>query len=570
MFDPNKAPDQEQVLAEKFTQKLESEPNLEFLNELQEAFPELEIYLVGGMVRDTIIDHPSPKDYDFIARGVSPDELIEKLSELGDCNLKGRNFGVIKFRPTGCTFEGDEQFIDIAFPRKDESSETGGYKDFKAQVDPDLTIEDDLARRDYTINALAWDLKNKKLIDEFDGLTDLKSGKVSTVGNPEKRFKEDYSRMLRGLRFACKLDFQIDKKTWQTLVELMPHINDEREIKKTQSLERKLALATKDAEKEILQNQLQKQIDKDPEETMLERVVPFEIIRIELLKALKENPGVALELFDKSGVFEHLLPEVLEMKGCEQPPQFHSEGDVWRHTQLMLQKIHSPEFQQQFPDAEITGEFVLGVLLHDVGKPKTQEVDESTTPASIHFYGHAEEGTAIAQSIGERLTLSGQTTDRLAFMTKNHMFGMDNKGIDVISANKFARRFIDSPFSQDLLMLFYLDSLCSIKPDGSSPMKNFEDTVRRIEEINGIRTNQPEKIVDGGQVIKILETKTGPFIGCIILVLSELKDSGVINSSEQAEKFLTDFKPVLKTFESQVTSSNREEMVPTIIAELNY
>ena len=566
MFDPK----QEQALAEKFTQKLEAEPNLEFLNELQEAFPELEIYLVGGMVRDTILDNPTPKDYDFIARGVSPDELIEKLSKLGKCNLKGRNFGVIKFRPTDCTFEGEDQFIDIAFPRKDESSETGGYKDFKAQVDPNLTIKDDLTRRDYTINALAWDVKNKKLIDEFDGLTDLKAGRISAVGNPEKRFKEDYSRMLRGLRFACKLDFQIDRETWQALTKLMPHINDERELKKTQVLERKLALATTDEEKGILEKQLQKQIDKDPEETMMERVVPFEIIRTELLKALKDNPSLALELFDKSGVFEQLMPEVLEMKGCEQPPQFHSEGDVWRHTQLMLQKIHSPEFQQQFPDAEITGEFVLGVLLHDIGKPSTQEIDKSTTPASIHFYGHEEEGTAIAQSISKRLLLPSETTDRLAFMTKNHMFGMDKKGIDVIGANKFARRFIDSPFSQNLLMLFYLDSLCSIKPDGSSPMQNFEDTVRRIEEIKGIRANQTEKIVDGGQVIKILETKTGPFIGCMILLLSELKDRGIINSSEQAEKFLAEFKSVLKTFESQVTPSNREEMVPTIIAELNY
>ena len=569
MFDPNQPPNPEQDLSEKFTQKIEAEQSLEFLNELQETFPELEIYLVGGLVRDTIIDHPSPKDYDFIARGVSPEDLISKLNELGRCDLTGRNFGVIKFRPNNCTFEGDEQFIDIAFPRKDQSEGTGGYKDFKAQVDPHLTIEDDLARRDFTINALAWDVKNKKLIDEFDGLTDLKAGKIRAVGNPKERFQEDYSRMLRGLRFASKLDFQIDRETWQAITELMPRINDEREILKTKVIERKLALTTTDEAKEKLEEQLQHQIDSNLEETILERVTPIETISKEFLKALQSNPALAMELFDKSGAFEQLMPEVLEMKDCEQPEKFHSEGDVWTHTRLMLQKINSPEFQQQFPDAKITGEFVLGVLLHDIGKPTTQELDESTTPPSIHFYGHAEEGVAITQSIAKKLKLKKEDAEKLTFLTKNHMFGMTTPDVNQIGANKFARKFIDSPHSQDLLMLFYLDSLCSIKPDGSSPMKNINDTLQRVEEIKEIRANQPQKIVDGSQVIKILETKTGPFIGCIILLLSELKDRGVINSSEQAKKFLSDFKSILKTFESKITPSNREEMVVTIISELN-
>lgn len=570
MYNPNQQPnpDQNHELENRFTKKLGAEPSLNFVSSLQEQLPELELYLVGGMVRDIIIDHPAPKDYDFIARGVEPTTLIKELKKLGKCDLTGRNFGVIKFRPNDADMAVDE-FIDIAFPRLETAEGTGGYRDFNTQIDHNLPIEQDLARRDLTMNALAWDLTNKQVIDPYQGLDDLEKGVIRAVGEPQERFQEDYSRMLRAIRFACKFNFDIEENTWRALTKLMPHINNEREITKVQSLERKIALATTEESKSKLQKNLERQIAEDPEATILERVVPAETINKELLKALGANPLQALDLLDKSGALEQLMPELLAMKGCRQPEKFHSEGDVWTHMKMMLEKLQSPEFNEQFPNFEISGEFVMAILLHDAGKPATQEIDGTLTPPEIHFYGHAEESVVIAKRIGQRLKLPKETIERLTFLAGNHMFAMSAPDINQISAHKFAKRFIDSPHGEELLVLLYLDSLCSLRPDGSAPMQNVHDAIDRVQEIKEIRAKQPEKIIDGELIKKILTIKAGPFVGTINMVLNELVNRGVINNEKQARDFLSTNKNLILRHQIDTTPENREEIADKIIQALH-
>ena len=160
-----------------------------FIKQLIKKFPKADLFLVGGAVRDEILGRET-KDFDFVIRGVSKDNLQKFLTTQGKVDLVGKKFGVFKFKPKG--WKGLE--IDIALPRTEHSINfSGAYKDFKIQSNAKLKIEDDLSRRDFTINAMAFNIKKQELVDPFNGQVDLKKQKIKAVGKPEQRFREDYS-----------------------------------------------------------------------------------------------------------------------------------------------------------------------------------------------------------------------------------------------------------------------------------------------------------------------------------------------------------------------------------------
>jgi putative nucleotidyltransferase with HDIG domain len=497
-----------------FAKYFETEPELAFVSKLTIELPELKLYMIGGIVRDTLLRESQKeiqsKDFDFVAQGIEIDELIKTLKKHGKVNLVGRSFGVLKFYPEGLEVVDP---IDIALPRTEFSEGTGGSRDIKTQSNHEMPIEEDLSRRDLTINAMAYDVTSQQLIDIYDGQNDLEAGIVRAVGVPQDRFQEDYSRMLRAIRFACQFDFRIEENTWQAIKRLIVKINNN-----------------------------------TPDE---QRAVSCDTIRKEILKALKANPVKALELFDKSGALKEVLPEVEELKDCVQPPEYHSEGDVFEHTKMMLGKIDSPEFKKQFPNAKITQEFIIGLLLHDIGKPKTKLHENGKWT----FKKHNVVGEEIAQELMDRLDFSVKQKNKILFMIKHHMFLMSAPSVFQISNKKVADRFIDSPHSQDLLMLFYLDALCSLRPDGSSPMKNFEETLIKLEEIKQIRTNQPEKIEDiitGEEIGNLLKIERGPLVGVVKTVIAELKETGKINSQKEALAFIKKNKKLFLSYKTDL------------------
>ena len=377
-------------------QKIEKEPELKFVGELFQSFPQSEVFLVGGINRDLIIGRES-EDYDLVIREVTIDKLIKFLKQLGEVNLVGRNFGVLKFKPKGIKLEHK---IEISLPRTEHASveSMGGRRDFEVQANPELPIKTDLSRRDFTVNAMAWDLKNHELIDPYNGLRDIKKGEIRAVGDPKQRFKEDYSRMLRALRFACELNFKIENKTWRAIKELMPNINKKR---------------------------------KNPE-GKLERVIPYEVISKELVKSLIANPQKTLELWDKSGALKELIPELLKMKDCPQPEKYHSEGDVWTHTKLALKKLKSKEFEKEFDKDALTPELVLGVLFHDIAKPLTIKTPEKNGTKRIRFDEHTNLGAELTGKICRRLKISSVPdfdikAKRIQWLVKNHLLGLLNK-----------------------------------------------------------------------------------------------------------------------------------------------
>ena len=352
------------------------------------------------------------------------------------------------------------------------------------------------------------------------------------------------------------------------MVKLAPNLILKREITKQEQLQRRLTQEIIVEEREKLLTQIQELRSEEKNRIIEEDIVPHETLTKELFKTLVVNPVQAVKLYDESGLIHLLLPELELMKGCTQPEKFHSEGDVWTHTLMMLEKLDDPEFKELFPNLKVSGDFILGCLLHDAGKPATRVIDDATHPPKIKFYGHAEEGVAIAKKVCARLKLTNASHDKIIFMIKEHMFVMSAPKINQFRTHKFALRYIDSPFSTELLALFYLDMSCSLRPDGSADYTSFEETLNRIDEIKQTRARQPKKIIDGAKIIELLDITPGPFVSCLIDLINELKDQGKINRPGDAEKFLRDNSIALKKIRDEYSLLHNNDCVEKIIKKL--
>lgn len=510
----------------KFHQKTMKEPSLGFIKELLATFPEGEIYLVGGAVRDAALGEKKQKDYDFVVRNVSIDNLEKFLEKRGNVVLVGKNFGVYKFVAKG---HESEEAIDIALPRTEHSlGAGGGYRDFEVQSDPKMPIEEDLSRRDFTVNAMAWDFKNKVLIDPFGGLGDLKKKTLRAVGEPGERFKEDYSRMLRALRFAVQLNFEIEDKTFAALKKMMAHINDERRAGHEK-----------------------------------ERVVPYETIAREFLKAFWNNSVRAFDLYERSGALYELVPEIFSMKGCPQPPNFHSEGDVWVHTKLALTKLSSLEFKKQFGKERPSAEVVMAVLLHDLGKPLTIKTPEKNGTERIRFDEHDMIGGEAAEAICRRLKLDSLPEGsllrvepkRVKQIIEKHMLTVQGN-IDEMRNSTIEKYFFNPNFpGQELLQLLLVDALATIPESGPPDLTNFRMMIKRIAKLKKIvkeKARLPAPVLDGNEIMEHFKLEPGPRVGKLIAILREAQLSGEVGSpgapvEERKNKAFEVLKKYLKT-----------------------
>lgn len=491
-----------------FRVKLEQEPGLSFVQELLADFPESEIYLVGGAVRDAAQGVGKQKDFDFVVRGVPAENLEKFLSERGEVVLVGRNFGVYKFMPAGFKLE---EAIDVALPRTEHSfGAGGGYRDFKVQSDSAMSVEEDLARRDFTVNAMALDLNNGKLIDPFHGLEDLEAKLLRAVGEPEERFKEDYSRMLRALRFATQFGFAIEGKTFMAIQDMMKHINDER---------------VRAGKKE--------------------RVIPYETVAKELLKAFWRNPVRALDLYERSGALYELMPEIFSLRGCPQPPNFHSEGDVWTHTRMALAVLNSEKFKKQFGEENPSAEVVMAVLFHDLGKPLTMKTPERDGTDRIRFDGHDMVGAAAAEEICRRLKLDSLPENsairvepkRVGQMIGKHMLLLQGN-IEEMKPSTIEKYFFNPNFpGEGLLQLTFADALATIPEVGDPDLENFYAMQKRIEGLRELvkeKNRLPKPILSGDDIMKYFKLKPGKRIGELITVLREAQLSGQVGAEDES------------------------------------
>ncbi|TAE73997.1 MAG: CCA tRNA nucleotidyltransferase [Verrucomicrobia bacterium] len=321
-------------------------------------------YFAGGCVRDRLLGK-DPKDYD-IATSATPAEVLRIFP---GANEVGAHFGVVIAKSHG-------HAVEIATFRTDGSYRDGRRPESVTYSSP----EDDARRRDFTINGLFEDPENGDVIDYVGGRSDLEAGILRAIGTPAERFAEDSLRLLRALRFAVTLDFEIEPATWSAITD---HADGLRRI----AAER----------------------------------IRDEFSRIITLPARAR----ALEMLVRSGLIHHFLPEIMALIGCEQPPEWHPEGDVFIHTKIMLAML----------PAEAPLELCLAVLLHDIAKPPTQTRDADT--GRIRFNGHEALGATMTRDILNRLRYPNQVIDDVSFMVSRHMQFMNVRHMRVATLKRF-------------------------------------------------------------------------------------------------------------------------------------
>lgn len=494
------------VLKEKF-EETGSHPRLGFLGDVRKRIPEAEWFLVGGAVRDIIMGRVIEcQDFDLVVRGVDLETVARELETMGKVDLVGRDFGVLKFRSHDCP-EGAPA-VDIAWPRTERAGGTGKYRDFSVQSDPDLPIIDDLSRRDFTVNAMAWDFGRKELLDPFGGVGDLDARLIRAVREPNERFREDLSRMLRAVRFACQLDFAVESNTWQALER---HAADIAGVKKLEDMTE-------------------------------ERLVPYETVAKELVKAFKADAVKAVGLLERSGMLFRLVPEFERMAGTRQSPEWHSEGDVWTHVKLALEKASGPEFADFFPGDELAVETMFAILLHDVGKPDMMTEKDG----KISFYGHDVQGAKIARSVADRLRLSSVSgtvvrPERIEWLVRNHLFPIF---VDLGHVRKttLCRYFLDDRESGRQLLHVAFADLSASEPEAGeadpSRLRTIMDELTEIEAKFGDEDERRRCMLSGREVMETTGMTPGPEIGRLLEELREAQLSGEVISDDDAQTFL--------------------------------
>ena len=320
-------------------------------------------YFAGGAVRDFLLGRELA-DID-IATSAAPDVVEKLFPQTIDV---GKQFGVI-------VVVIDENNYEVATFRSDSGYEDGRHPSKVKFSD----ARQDALRRDFTINSLFLNPLTGEVIDYNDGKDDLASRLIRTVGRPEQTLEEDKLRLLRAVRFACQLGFEIEADTYLQLDRFADQLGR----------------------------------------------ISWERIRDEVLKVLTgPDPGRGLKLMFDTGILDTILPEVAAMDGVLQPPQFHPEGDVLEHTRLLFSRSRCP-----------SETLALAILLHDVGKPPTFRVKER-----IRFDGHAELGAKMAETICRRLRLSNDTVDGVVDLVKDHLRFIHVKEMRESTLKRFLRR----------------------------------------------------------------------------------------------------------------------------------
>ena len=407
-------------------------------------------YLAGGCVRD-MLRGETPKDYD-IATSALPEEITSIFSKTREV---GVHFGVV-------IVIVNNQAFDVATFRND-----GSYKDGRHPEEVTFsTPQDDTARRDFTVNGIFFDPISEKYIDFVEGKSDIDKKVIRAIGEPNLRFQEDHLRLLRAIRFAARFDYEIEAETWNSIKSNASGISK----------------------------------------------ISKERIRDELTKILlNENRVLGFDLLVESGLMEHIIPEILQLKGCEQPPQFHPEGDVFVHTRLMLSLL------KDAPSIEL----VLSVLLHDIGKPATYSFDEEAD--RIRFNGHDKLGAEMSEQILRDLKFSNSIIEDVVQMVANHMTFKD---VQKMRQSKL-KRFMSRSTFNDEIELHRVDCLGSW-----GGLDNYDFLNKKMVEF----ANEPiipQPLLTGKDLIE-LGWSPGPDLGQTLNSVQDMQLEGKLNSKDEA------------------------------------
>jgi poly(A) polymerase len=427
-----------------------------------------EAYLAGGCVRDLVLGRV-PADYD-VATSATPQVVLNLFDRTF---AVGAHFGVVLVAPQD---ESARFVTEVATFRSDGAYSDGRHPDV---VQFTSSAEEDVRRRDFTINGLLLDPLDDidepraAVIDHVGGLADLDAGMVRAIGRPELRFEEDRLRMLRAVRFAARFGFELEESTESAIRALAPRIH----------------------------------------------AVSRERIRDELTKMLTEGRARrAFELLDATGLLFQVLPEISRIKGVEQPPQFHPEGDVWVHTLILLEQL----------EAGCSETLAWGALLHDVGKPATFR----RAPDRIRFDGHVDVGVAIAADLCRRMRFSKDETHQIIRLIENHMRFADAPQMK----SSTLKRFFRLPAFEEHLALHRMDCLASHKR-----LENYE-YVRERWQSTPEEDVRPPRLITGRELIAA-GYKPGESFREMLQTVEDAQLEGAISTSEEALELVREKYP---------------------------
>jgi len=437
-------------------------------------------FLVGGCVRDLLLGR-EPKDYD-VATNATPEQVMTIFPET---YAVGAQFGVVlvpmpeplaeRDVASNVSLENSDRLdvgasthahaVEVATFRSDIGYSDGRHPD---QVRFSQDPREDVARRDFTINGMLLDPVSGEVLDFVGGRKDLEAKIVRAIGDPERRFAEDKLRMLRAVRFAARLEYAIEPGTFAAIQKLAGEIS----------------------------------------------AVSRERVRDELTRMLTEGHARrALLLLDESGLLREVLPEISAMKGVQQPPQFHPEGDVFVHTLLLLENLTYP----------CSPALAWGALLHDVGKPPTFRV----APDRIRFDGHVEVGVKMAEEICKRLRFSGDDVGQVLALVDHHMrFGQATR-----MSESTLKKFLRMPHFDQHLALHRADSLAS-----HGKLGTYEFVKEKLAAIPPEKM-RPVPLVSGDDLIAAGHVP-GPKFREILEAVEDAQLEGRLGSKESALEFV--------------------------------
>ncbi len=449
-----------------------------------------EAYIVGGCVRDLLIGR-TPKDWD-ITTNATPDEIVPLFTK----TIYENSFGTV-----AVVFEQDPNNplvtheTEVSVSRETDTDVT--YETKIVEVTPYRTetdysdsrhpnevkfskkIEEDLMRRDFTINAMAYSISKRTLIDLYKGQEDLKDSIIRTVGDSGERLKEDALRMLRAVRFAVQLGFTVSYETGESI------------IKNNELLEK----------------------------------ISFERIRDEFSKIImSKEPALGVIMLEKYGLLKHFLPELEEGIGCEQKGEHIY--DVYNHLLHALQHA---------ADKEWSLEIRLSALFHDIGKPKTRRWDATKArgEGKYTFYGHEVVGARMTRKIMERLKFPNKTTDLVVSLVRNHMFFSDTETITLSAVRRIVAK-VGKENVWDLMNIRECDRVGMKKKEAPYRLRKYH---AMIDEVLRDPISVGQLVIDGSIMINELHMKPGRKMGWILhALLEEVLDNPEKNNREYLDK----------------------------------
>ncbi len=440
------------------------------------------IYEVGGVVRDRMLNIVNPEaDKDYLVCGVPIDDLIKILRKTGRVDVVGKSFGVIKYTEFGKGADGEKvsRTFDIALPRVEKSTGSG-HKDFEVDFDPSISIEDDLRRRDFTVNAMAESLPDRELIDPYGGREDLEKRVLRIV--TEDSFVEDPLRMLRGVQFAARFEMELSPETLESM----------------------------------------------RENAALIKTISAERVAEELNKLLVRSarPSIGFRLMRDTGLLQYVIPEMVASVDCDQPGPYH-RWDVFEHT---LHVIDAAPRKLRLR---------LACLFHDIEKPRAKRVipladRDGPDSKGATFYGHESLGANTAKRIMKRLRYSRELTDEVSLLVDKHMFptAVTPKGL-----RRLVRKVgVDLIF--DLLDLRRADVAGQDMGGKTDDVDEFEREIR--EELERKPPfSRGDLAIDGEYIMREFEMTPGPKLGQVIDDLMEkVLDNPEDNTVERLREFV--------------------------------